>query len=246
MWLRGLRELARGIAQLLLPNSCLICDTPEGERTDFRHGLCNDCHRAVTHDPRPACPRCAATVGPHADTSEGCATCRSLSLGFGGAVRLGPYEGPLRDAILRMKHSPGECLAEMMGRVFVETASPRWQTERIDRVVPVPLHWRRRWERGYNQSATVAREIATGLNVSYSPEVLRRIRYTPQQTQPSAAARRENVKGAFRAKSGASLAGVTVLLVDDVMTTGSTLAEAARTLRQAGAKRILAAVLARR
>jgi ComF family protein len=246
MWLRGLKELAHGVAQLLLPNVCLICDAPEGERTDFRHGLCNDCRVSVTRDPHSACPRCAATIGPHSETTPGCASCRSLTLGFESATRLGPYDGRLRDAILRMKSATGEGLAEGMGRLFAEVVGQQWRAAGVAVVVPVPLHWRRRWVRGYNQSAAVAREIAAALAVEFAPQVLRRIRHTPQQMQPSAAARRENVKGAFRAKPGASLAGRTVLLVDDVMTTGSTLAEASKTLKDAGAGRVLAAVLARR
>jgi ComF family protein len=169
-----------------------------------------------------------------------------VSFGFSAAVRLGPYDGPLRQAILRMKSPGGEGLAEMMGRVFRDAACPRVGEFGIGLVVPVPLHWRRRFSRGHNQSAAVARELAQGLGVEFAPCVLRRIRHTPQQVQPSAAARRENVRGAFRVKPGARLAGRTVLLVDDVMTTGSTASEAARALRAAGAGRVVVAVLARR
>ena len=246
MWVGGLKELARGVAQLILPNACLVCDAPEGDRTDFRHGLCNECRQSVTLDPFPACPWCAATVGPHTDTTHGCGTCRSLSLGFEAAIRLGPYDGRLRDAILRMKSATGEELAECLGRVFAGLACPRWQAEGITLVVPVPLHWRRRWVRGYNQAATLARELAAGLGVEFAPHALSRIRHTPRQVGASAMARRENVRGAFRGKSGARLADQTVLLVDDVMTTGSTLAEAAKTLKDARARRVLVAVLARR
>src|SRR4051812_25991775 len=103
MFSRALKELAQGVAHLIVPNSCLICDAPEGDGAPLRHGLCISCHRAVTDDPFPACPRCAATVGPHTDTRDGCGACRSLSLGFDAAVRLGPYDAKLRDAVLRMK-----------------------------------------------------------------------------------------------------------------------------------------------
>src|SRR5204863_6890690 len=133
-----------------------------------------------------------------------------------------------------------------MGRVFWEAACAPLRSAGADVVVPVPLHWRRRWARGYNQAAAVGRELALGLGAKFAPELLRRVRHTPQQAQPSASARRENVRGAFRAASGARVAGRTVLLVDDVMTTGSTAGEAARTLREAGAKRVVAAILARR
>jgi ComF family protein len=246
MWLRGLRELARGVGQLVFPNACLICDAPEGDRADFRHGLCSDCHSAVTTDPLPACSRCALTVGPHTDTAAGCAACRDVALGFQAAIRLGPYNYRLRDAVLRMKSAAGEALAEEMGRVFWEAACAPLRSAGVDVVLPVPLHWRRRWVRGYNQAVAVGRELAAGLGAKFAPELLRRVRYTPQQLQPSASARRENVRGAFRVRSGASLAGRSVLLVDDVMTTGSTAGEAARTLRAGGADRVVVAVLARK
>lgn len=245
MWLRGLAEFIRGATQLILPNACLVCDAPEGDRTDFRHGLCIDCRRAVPDDPHAVCPRCAATVGPHTDTTDGCVACRAVSLGFAAAFRLGMYRDRLREAVLRIKSSGGEGLAESLGRTFAESLAPRVCDRGIEVVVPVPLHWRRWWLRGYNQAESVARELAVGLGVRFEPRALRRVRHTPQQAQPSASARRENVKGAFRARRRARIAGRTVLLVDDVMTTGSTLGEAARTLRAAGASRVLVAVLAR-
>jgi len=245
MWLRRLAGLARGVGQLVFPNSCLICDAPEGDRPDFRHGLCSECLRALAVDPYPACPRCAATVGPHTDTTDGCAACRGTSLGFEAALRLGPYDGRLRDAVLQMKSPAGEGLAEMMGRVASEVAREPLRSAGVEVVVPVPLHWRRRWGRGYNQAAAVARELAAGLGVPFEI-ALCRVRNTPPQVGATAAARRENVRGAFRANRNSNVAGRSVLLVDDVMTTGSTASEAARTLRAAGASRVVVLVLARR
>ena len=246
MWLRGLTAVAHGVAQLVFPNSCLICDVPETDRVHFRHGLCNDCYLSVTTDPLPACPRCALTIGPHAETDGGCARCRGESLGFAAAVRLGPYENRLRDAVLRVKSVAGESLAEIMGRVFWEIACTRLSTTGVDVVVPIPLHWRRQWARGYNQAGAVARQLALGLRVKFAPRLLRRVRHTPQQSQPSASARRENVRGAFRVRRGASMDAKRILLVDDVMTTGSTAGEAARVLRAAGAEEVVVAILARR
>lgn len=244
MWLRGLSDVAHGVAQLVFPNACLICDSPEGDRSDFEHGMCAECHRAVTLDPLETCHWCAATVGPHTDTSSGCAVCSGLSLGFDYAVRMGLYADRRRDAILRMKQPNGEGLAEMMGRVLWGMLGTRLREQGITVVVPVPLHWRRRFARGHNQAEGVARELASGLGIQFATS-LRRVRHTPQQVQPSALARRENVKGAFRIAWGASLTGLTVLLVDDVMTTGSTASEAARTLKAAGAIKVVVAVLAR-
>lgn len=245
MWPRGLVELARGAVRLVYPNACLICDTPE-EGEPFRHGLCSSCQRAVASDPSGVCPWCAATTGPYADTANGCAACRNVSLGFDQAYRLGPYDGRLRDAILRTKYADGEPVAEMLGRVLADTKGPNLRTVGAGVVVPVPLHWRRRWLRGYNQAEAVARELAIGLGIRVASGWLRRVRPTPQHLQPSAAARRENVRGAFRATRRARPGGKTVLLVDDVMTTGSTAGEAARVLKAVGAAKVVVAVLARR
>ncbi|MCI0702557.1 MAG: ComF family protein [Planctomycetia bacterium] len=242
---RRMTEFVRNATQLLYPNTCLICDAPEPGDVRFRHGVCNDCFAAVTTDPFPACPWCAQTVGPHADTTKGCVACRDVALGFERAFRLGPYDGKLRDAILRTKFPVGEGLADMLGRLYFETKGEIIRTAEIDLVAPIPLHWWRKWQRGYNEPEAVGRELATGLNVPFVPNLLRRVRYTAKQAQLTREARRENVKGAFRVRRGARLAKKTVLLVDDVMTTGSTLGEAARTLTAAGAERVIVAVLAR-
>ena len=246
MTIRGASELLRGFAQYVFPNSCLICNRSETENSNFRHGLCSDCIREVSPSDDLACPRCAMTIGPHTDTTGGRSECRGESLGFQSVIRLAPYEGKLREAILRIKSSHGESLAEMLGQVFWERTSVKLGSTGVQLVVPVPLHWRRRWSRGYNQASAIARPVATGLGVKFAPGLLKRIRHTPQQLQPSASARKANVRGAFRIKRGASLRDVPVLLVDDVLTTGSTASEAARTLREAGASKVVLAALARR
>ncbi|MBN9117796.1 MAG: ComF family protein [Planctomycetes bacterium] len=243
---RTVAEFARHVVQLLYPSACLICEARGSDATSFRHGVCNDCHRSVTTDPFPACPWCAQTVGPHTDTSGGCAECRGVSLGFDAAVRLGPYAEKLRDAVLRTKVLAGEGLADLLGRTFAEARGAAIRAAGAELVVPVPLHWWRKWQRGYNQSEAVGRELAAGLGAAFAPNLLRRVRWTPQQSQPTREARRENVRGAFRLSRGARIGGKTVLIVDDVMTTGSTLGEAARTLRAGGAGRVVVAVLARR
>lgn len=242
---RLLREWLAGWADLILPPSCLICDIPAGECDGFRHGLCARCFAAVTQDPHETCPRCAATVGPYTDVSRGCLVCRRAGFAFERAYRLGVYAGRLREAVIRMKTPAGGKLAERMGTVVRDVLVPRLVGQGITLVVPVPLHWRRRWIRGHNQAEELSRELAAGLGVPHRAGWLVRRKFDPQQRQTSASARRRNMVGAFCVSRRASLVGATVLLVDDVMTTGSTLHEAARTLRHAGADRVWVAVLAR-
>jgi len=158
---------------------------------------------------------------------------------------MGPYSGKLQDAILRMKHSAGEPVAEMLARTFTDECGPKLAGLGIEVVVPVPLHWRRSWVRGFNQAATIAETLAAELGAEWQPGALRRVKPTPQHAQPSATARWENIRGAFAPAKKARVAGRTVLLVDDVMTTGATVSEAARVLKAAGTKVIHVAVLAR-
>jgi ComF family protein len=237
-------ELVRAALGWAFPTACLVCDSPE-RANPLTHGLCAACFAAITTDPHAHCPRCAQTVGPHANTEDGCSECRPQSLAFESAFRLGEYDQHLQVAVLRLKHLNGEGLADLLGRAFAECRGADLRAANCELVVPVPLHWMRRMGRGYNQSEAVARELAAGIGVPFA-HALRRAKWTPQQLQPSREARRANVKGAFLVRKGASVAGKSVLLVDDVMTTGSTLNECARVLKSAGAVRVCVAVLARR
>jgi ComF family protein len=168
-----------------------------------------------------------------------------LRFAFDQAIRLGYYEGLLREVILQMKHASGEGLAELLAELWTERDLARFRALGAEVVVPVPLHWLRRWRRGYNQSEALARVVADRLGIPCWPHGLRRVRNTPIQPSQSLAARRDNVRGAFQAGRAARWQGRAVLLIDDVMTTGSTADEAARALRDAGASRVSVAVLAR-
>jgi ComF family protein len=161
---------------------------------------------------------------------------------FESVLRLGPYDGLLRDVVLRLKHANGEGLAELVGALWAEHAAPRLRQLGADVVIPVPLHWWRRLQRGYNQSESLARALADHLQLPCRPRWLRRFRHTPRQTVQTPAQRWDNVRGVFRARP--QVKGKTVLLIDDVLTTGGTASEAARALRAAGASRVVVAVLA--
>jgi ComF family protein len=151
----------------------------------------------------------------------------------------------LREVILRMKHVSGEGLTEVLGELWACHMDKRLRDLKADVIVPVPLYWWRRWTRGYNQSAVLAQALARQLCIPCRTRWLRRVRHTARQAILSAAARRPNVQEAFFAPARAELRGKIVLLVDDVLTTGSTANDAARALREAGVARVVVAVLAR-
>ena len=240
LW-QTVRFLGDGLLQLLYPNVCWIC---QARQTELRDGVCPPCEQQLTADPHPSCPRCSSTVGPFVNLEDGCSNCRREHYAFDRAIRLGPYDGALRNTILRMKVPGAIDLAEVVGSLWARHATPRLQDQKPSLVIPVPLHWTRRWRRGFNQSEILARALARALGIPCRPSWLRRSRRTAPQTRQSPAQRRANVHNAIQARAGLDLSGQTVLLVDDVLTSGATVHEAARALRHAKPAHILVAVLA--
>jgi ComF family protein len=232
-----IRELLRGAVDLVYPPVCCLC-----ERAAPGHGvICAACRAEVVTDPFEACPRCGRSVGPHTRSPDGCFGCAPERWAFDRVVRLGPYEGRRRELVLRAKHD--ELAAECAAALLTEGTVATLKVEPVDCVIPVPLHWHRGWRRGYNQSAVLARALAAGLGVASAARSLRRLRSTPPQTtMMSPTQRRDNVRGAFAARR--MMPGATVVLVDDVMTTGATADSAARALRNSGVARVIAAVVA--
>src|SRR5436309_2740232 len=206
-----MRTLARGLLHLLYPGACLVCDAPlDPDADDF----CPACRAALAADPHPTCRRCASTLGPNLPPADDCTRCRGESFHFERVLRLGPYEGLRRDAILRLKHARYDGLAEAVGGLWAAQTLDRLRDVKASAVVPVPLHWRRRWQRGYNQCDVLAAALAAALGLPCR-RWLRRVRDTPRQTDLSPTGRRDNVRGAFTAT--APLRGQTVALVDDVL-----------------------------
>jgi ComF family protein len=236
------RDFLAGLQHLVYPGCCLLCGRvlPEGEPH-----FCLVCRHDLFTDSSPSCPRCAGSIGPFAVFEGRCRACRDEQFAFEQVMRLGPYEGLLREVILRLKHQAGEGLAELLGECWADQAAAQLEALHVDAIVPVPLHWLRRWRRGYNQSAALGYGLSMRSRVPLQTSWLRRIRNTPEQTRQTPAGRKANVRGAFRVRRGAPVKGRNILLVDDVMTTGATANEAARALGEAGAGRVAVAVLAR-
>jgi ComF family protein len=170
-----------------------------------------------------------------------CRLCRSGARGFDAAYCFGAYEGTLRQLIHLFKYKRMKPLAKELSAQLAR-ALPRDQ--RFDIVVPMPLHWRRHWQRGFNQSELLARATARRSGIRMVNAV-RRTRATATQAGLSNAKRRENVAGAFRVKNRGLVEGLRILLIDDVMTTGATASACALALKRAGAKSVSLLALAR-
>ncbi|MGB9456446.1 MAG: ComF family protein [Bryobacteraceae bacterium] len=175
------------------------------------------------------------------DEEGRCALCRGGLRGFDAAYSFGFYDGVLRQLIHLYKYGKVRTLAGPLGD-FLLRALPR--DESFDCVAPVPLHWRKRWRRGFNQADLLSRRIAsrTGIPVS---RLLRRRRSTASQASLSNTGRRRNVASAFTCRRPDRAAGRKILLIDDVMTTGSTGAACALALKRAGAARVALLTVAR-
>ena len=179
------------------------------------------------------------------DANGRCALCRGGLRGFDTAYCFGSYEGVLRQLIHIYKYGCVKTLARPLADLLVR-ALPL--DERFDAVVPVPLHWRRRWSRGFNQSALLARALTRRSGIP-TIQALRRTRSTAVQAGLSNSSRRQNVVAAFRVRRAGAiagkLAGRRILLIDDVLTTGATAAACAIALKRAGAARVALLTVAR-
>jgi ComF family protein len=182
-------------------------------------------------------------LNPFPLDSEGrCGLCRSGLRGFDAAYCYGSYEGALRELIHLYKYGRVRTLAKPLGDLLA-AALPR--EERFDAITAVPLHWRREWQRGFNQSELLARTMAARYGIPVVP-ALRRVRATKTQAGLSNTRRHQNVATAFECRRGAhALAAKRILLIDDVMTTGATAAACARALKRAGAAKVALLTVAR-
>lgn len=235
-----LTVLWRGLLDLVVPPTCWLCHIAIADDASF----CSACTQIITVDRDPVCPRCASTLPEAMAAANVCARCLVDTFAFDAVVRLGPYDGPHRTLVLHCKSPNGEVLAEALGPVFARNIASKIASFGPQVAVPIPLHWRRRWRRGYNQSEVLARSLAAELHIDHQPKALRRTRNTDFQWRQKPAERKENVRGAFVANGVLDLTGKTAVLVDDVLTTGATANEAARVLKKCGAKFVIVAVFA--
>lgn len=214
------------------PPYCLGCGVHLPGWPGWQPALCETCHGQLVQRPRHRCPRCDRPAWL-AEPRAACSECRQLGPPWVAVRSLGPYEGLRRRLILRMKYGGEPYLAAVLGQHMAARIAS-WPRDLA--VVPVPLHPRRLRERGFNQALLLARALAATGGWPLVDGVLERLRTTPPQASLTASHRRQNVAALFGPTARSrQLRGRPVLLVDDVLTTGHTLAEACRALESAGA-----------
>jgi ComF family protein len=179
------------------------------------------------------------------NSENGCVHCRSDRFLFERVTALGAYDGALRGACLACKQPDGNVIAAAFARLLFERSQSFLSAAGIEVVVAVPRYWLHRVVRPHNAAETLASVLAGRLAAKFRRNALIKVRKTPAQTDLPPTRRRKNLRDAFKVFQPRYVKGRTVLLVDDILTTGATANEASRVLVGAGAKRVVVAVLAR-
>lgn len=239
------RRVGLGFADVVAPHTCLVCGAWIGSE---EARACKPCTESLDRLIRlPACSRCGRSAVPLTVDEKGCGRCRREGFwNLAEVVRVGPYERPLRDVIIRLKYAGEELLADYLGQLLADAITVRPWSKELDLLVPVPMHWLRRFQRPCDHARLLADAVGRRLGVGVRRAVVRRVRYAPSQTNARTAHERfEHVKDCFAARAPAKLKGKTVCLIDNLLVSGATLHELSKVLRAAGARRIYAAVVGR-
>lgn len=236
------------VVDFIFPPQCPFCGAERGDPDREAGGIeivCHNCVEALTSVPPDRCLRCSAPVGPHLDTSAGCIYCSGDVYSFERVYSLGVYGDLLRSAVLSAKHNGGGPAAAALARLFCDREQVELKRLKLDVVIPIPHHWTERSLRSQLAPVTLSRVIARRLRIRWCGHALKKTSRTPKQVNLTPTDRRRNLRDAFRVARASRLAGKRILLVDDVLTTGTTAHRATRVLKKAGAASVHVAVVAR-
>ncbi len=243
-----LHTIFRNVFSVLIPSDCRLCQTPLNNIS--RIPVCSECLAAIVPTLEPQCVICGDRLfSAQLLMGDGrCQNCRDFEPEFARAISFGEYEGGLRGLVHLLKYESvlpvASVLGRMLARAIEELLPACGDTHPL--VIPVPLHHTKFRERGFNQAELIARTAVKRLEpLVLATGVLVRQRPTISQVGLSREERIANVRDAFRVRDRRFVRGRAVIVVDDVMTTGTTLSECARVLKNAGAERVWAATVAR-
>ncbi len=231
-------NLLQAVLDFTLPPRCLSCSKLVSE-----HGnICPECFGEFKIIGKHQCHCCGLPFEFDMGEEARCKFCIAEKPKFRQVRAFCYYEGTGRKLAIKLKFGDGTYLAPHISRLMANSYDEA--LAKADIISPIPLHFRRKLGRKYNQAGLLAKNIAKARNIDYQPLLLKRVRHTKSQTRLNRENRQKNVENAFAATHG-SLKGKTILLVDDVMTTGATMNECAKVLRKAGAHKVYGIVFAR-
>lgn len=240
------RKAIHEIMELICPGLCPACS---GELNNHNETLCSDCWNKLRESiPGQYCPTCGHECGHYSLIEGRCHRCQNRRSPVHHVLRVGPYQNVLRELILAFKFHRQSHLDHFLGSLLASAFLGDPELQDVDLIVPVPLHWRRRWSRSYDQAELLAHATAQKLrtqkrSIPVNCDLLR-VRYTQPQTSLAISHRLINLRGAFALRPDICFEGKHLCLIDDVTTTGTTLRVAAQALKKANPRKISAAVLA--
>lgn len=240
----GRNFLSKGVS-LLYPTTCAICNNKS------HNHFCPECWDKIEFLKPPLCPKCGRPFSSDISLSRSpdhlCSECREIKTYFDKAIAIGSYDGTLAESIHFFKYRGKKGLGCPLGRIMAEYigSNPSLFPHSSLVVLPVPLHLKRLREREFNQSLLLAKEISRAFRIPLIPDNLQRVRWTKPQIELKGEERLMNVKGAFEVKDPKDIEGKSLLLIDDVYTTGATVRECSKVLKKAGAEKVYVLTLAR-
>ncbi len=225
--------LIQSIKQLLtmaLPNTCALCQCHSSNGTD----LCDSCMQCLPWN-QQACQQCAMPLADKAQTH--CGQCLKNPPPFDRMLSLFIYKRPITHMINQLKFHSKLVQSKLLGELLAEKITQYYKQENLpELIIPVPLHKKRLIQRGFNQSTELAKPISRALNIPIDKHACVRSKHTQAQSSLHAKLRKQNTKGAFAMNK--TINATHIAIIDDVVTTGSTISELSKTLRQQGAKLI--------
>ena len=236
------RAAFQTVLETVFPPHCLSC---QGMVSQVG-GLCPDCWREAHFIDGMICDKCGVPLpGESSDTAELCDDCMTIARPWAHGRAVFVYKGTGRKLVLGLKHADRQDIAPVAGKWMVRASEEVLTPDMI--VAPIPLHWIRFWRRRYNQSALLAREIARQCGLTYAPDLLKRKKYTRSLDGLSRDDRFALMQSriSISPRYANEISGRDVLIVDDVMTSGATLAAASEACYVAGARQICIVALAR-
>lgn len=238
---RFIKPWWQGLLDLVIPPHCSICGcllAPGGKK-----GICPACLMRVTYLGESQCFVCGRELHGPPGSVHRCSSCLGQPPSYIRAKSIIRYAPPVTDLLFRLKYHADTTVVPALRELITGYDFSPFMAG--DLVLPVPLFRRRLQDRGLNQSLILARIFFPELSTRIAPDLLSRIRWTAPQTGLTGAARRQNLRGAFQVKDARLVSGKSLILVDDVFTTGTTVAECSRVLRQAGCREVAVVTLAR-
>ncbi len=226
---KSFRKIAGSIGSVCLPTVCLHCHTRISEQDMW---LCGSCYDKLSYVPEQHCPKC----GYPTEESE-CSNCAENHYAFTQAKSVFMFDGPAKSLVHELKYDNFTNIAGWFANQMYKTVLNEMPLPEVEYVTAIPLHRVKKRERGFNQSELIARALANQLQITYSDALLKRTANTMSQTLLNRVSRKKNMSDAFK-PGRISPNGKSILIIDDVFTTGTTVNEAAKILITQGAKNI--------